>query len=60
MCFYGVKKEKKVTENLKLNPISVYNKTKMIAERVFLTSGIKLILYVYLCNSMWFFKKIKT
>ena len=25
---YGVKKEKKVTENLKLNPISVYNKTK--------------------------------
>ena len=34
---YGVKKEKKVTEDLKLNPISVYNKTKMIAERVFLS-----------------------
>jgi len=34
---YGVKKEKKVTENLKLNPISTYNKTKMIAERVFLS-----------------------
>ena len=34
---YGVKKESKVTENLKLNPISVYNKTKMIAERVFLS-----------------------
>ena len=34
---YGVKKEKKVTENLKLNPISIYNKTKMIAERVFLS-----------------------
>lgn len=34
---YGVKKENKVTENLKLNPISVYNKTKMIAERVFLS-----------------------
>ena len=34
---YGVKKEKKVTEELKLNPISVYNKTKMIAERVFLS-----------------------
>ena len=34
---YGVKKEKKVTENLKLNPISVYNKTKMIAERIFLS-----------------------
>ena len=34
---YGVKKEKKVTEDLKLDPISVYNKTKMIAERVFLS-----------------------
>ena len=34
---YGVKKEKRVTENLKLNPISVYNKTKMIAERIFLS-----------------------
>ena len=31
---YGIKKEKKVTENLDLEPISVYNKTKMIAERV--------------------------
>lgn len=31
---YGVKKEKEVTENLSLVPISVYNKTKMIAERV--------------------------
>ena len=34
---YGLKKENKVTEDLKLNPISVYNKTKMIAERVFLS-----------------------
>ena len=34
---YGVKKEKNVIEDLKLNPISVYNKTKMIAERVFLS-----------------------
>ena len=34
---YGVKKEKKITEEFKLNPISVYNKTKMIAERVFLS-----------------------
>ncbi len=34
---YGVKGEHKVTEDLKLNPISVYNKTKMIAERVFLS-----------------------
>ena len=31
---YGVKKEKKVTENLPLFPISTYNKTKMIAERI--------------------------
>jgi nucleoside-diphosphate-sugar epimerase len=31
---YGIKKEKKVHENLKLIPISDYNKTKMIAEKV--------------------------
>ncbi len=31
---YGIKKEKKVTEKLSLVPISVYNKTKMIAENV--------------------------
>jgi len=31
---YGVKKEEKVTEELSLTPISTYNKTKMIAERV--------------------------
>ncbi len=34
---YGIKKEKKVTENLSLIPISIYNKTKMIAERVILS-----------------------
>ena len=34
---YGVKKEKKVTEDLDLVPISIYNKTKMIAERIFLS-----------------------
>lgn len=34
---YGFKKEKKVTENLDLEPISYYNKTKMIAERVFMS-----------------------
>ena len=32
---YGIKKEAKVTEDLPLVPISVYNKTKMVAERVF-------------------------
>jgi len=31
---YGVKKEKDVTEDLPLLPISTYNQTKMIAERV--------------------------
>lgn len=34
---YGIKKEKKVTENLTLEPISEYNKSKMIAERVLLS-----------------------
>ena len=31
---YGIKKEKNVTENLSLLPISTYNKTKMVAERI--------------------------
>ena len=39
---YGVKKEKNVTEDLKLVPISVYNKTKMIAERIILSYGNKI------------------
>ena len=34
---YGIKNENNVTENLDLVPISVYNKTKMIAERVFIS-----------------------
>lgn len=34
---YGVKDELNVTEDLTLVPISVYNKTKMVAERVFLS-----------------------
>jgi len=34
---YGIKKEKKVTENLSLLPISLYNKTKMIAERILIS-----------------------
>jgi nucleoside-diphosphate-sugar epimerase len=34
---YGVKSEEKVTEGLPLVPISDYNKTKMISERVFLS-----------------------
>jgi len=34
---YGVKKEKQVTENLSCEPISVYNKSKMVAERIVLS-----------------------
>ena len=34
---YGVKDEPEVTEDLSLVPISVYNKTKMVAERVLLS-----------------------
>jgi len=34
---YGVKEEAQVTEDLELEPISEYNKTKMVAERVLLS-----------------------
>lgn len=34
---YGVKEEESVTEDLELEPISEYNKTKMVAERVLLS-----------------------
>ncbi len=34
---YGIKKEKQVTEKLSLNPISLYNKVKMVTERVILS-----------------------
>lgn len=34
---YGVKEEEQVTEDLTLEPISEYNKTKMVAERVLLS-----------------------
>lgn len=34
---YGIKKERKVTENLSLEPVSEYNKSKMICERVLLS-----------------------
>lgn len=34
---YGVKSEEKVTEDLELKPISEYNKTKMVSERVLLS-----------------------
>ena len=37
-----VSKKKKVTEDLSLVPISVYNKTKMIAERVLMSYSNKI------------------
>ena len=39
---YGVKDELQVTEDLSLVPISVYNKTKMVAERVLLSYNNKM------------------
>ena len=39
---YGVKDELQVTEDLSLVPISVYNKTKMVAERVLLSYNDKM------------------
>ena len=42
---YGLKNEEKVTEDLSLVPISVYNKTKMIAERVFTSFQNKIKIY---------------
>ncbi len=43
---YGYKKEKKVTENLSLLPISVYNKTKMISERVLMSYSDKIKIHI--------------
>jgi nucleoside-diphosphate-sugar epimerase len=34
---YGIKKEKRVTENLSLEPISTYNKVKMVTERLLMS-----------------------
>jgi nucleoside-diphosphate-sugar epimerase len=34
---YGIKKEKRVTEDLSLEPVSEYNKSKMIGERILLS-----------------------
>ncbi|MFM9970258.1 MAG: NAD-dependent epimerase/dehydratase family protein [Burkholderiales bacterium] len=39
---YGVKSEPQVTEDLELKPISEYNKTKMVAERVLLSYSDKM------------------
>ena len=39
---YGIKKEKKVHEDLKLKPLSLYNKVKMVTERVLLSYNDKI------------------
>jgi nucleoside-diphosphate-sugar epimerase len=43
---YGIKKEKKVTENMVLDPISIYNKCKMTTERLLLSYKTKINLCV--------------
>lgn len=43
---YGVKEEDQVTEDLSLEPISEYNKTKMIAERVLLSYAKDLVVQI--------------
>ena len=42
---YGVKKERKVTEDLSTVPISTYNKTKMIAEKILESYSDKIIVH---------------
>ena len=42
---YGIKDELQVTEDLSLVPISVYNKTKMVAERVLLSYADRMSIY---------------
>src|SRR5258705_158314 len=43
---YGVKAEAQVTEDLELRPISEYNKTKMVAERVLLSYADELVVQI--------------
>jgi nucleoside-diphosphate-sugar epimerase len=43
---YGVKEEAQVTEDLELRPVSEYNKTKMVAERVLLSYANELVVQI--------------
>ncbi|MDO8713781.1 MAG: SDR family oxidoreductase [Polynucleobacter sp.] len=43
---YGVKEEDQVTEDLELKPISEYNKTKMVSERVLLSYSDKMVVQI--------------
>lgn len=43
---YGIKEEQQVTEDLELKPISEYNKTKMVSERVLLSYADKMVVQI--------------
>ena len=43
---YGIKEELQVTEDLDLKPISEYNKTKMVSERVLLSYADKMVVQI--------------
>lgn len=43
---YGIKSELRVTEDLELVPISEYNKTKMVAERILMSYSEKMIVQI--------------
>jgi len=43
---YGLKDESQVTENLELVPLSEYNKTKMVGERVLLSYGDQMVVQI--------------
>jgi len=43
---YGIKDEDQVTEDLELKPISEYNKTKMVSERVLLSYAHKMVVQI--------------
>jgi len=43
---YGVKREEQVTEDLELEPLSEYNKTKMVAERVLLSYADQMVVQI--------------
>ena len=43
---YGIKEESEVTEELELKPISEYNKTKMVAERILLSYSDSMIVQI--------------
>jgi nucleoside-diphosphate-sugar epimerase len=44
---YGVRSEPRITEDLDLMPISDYNKTKMVAERVLLSYGDRMTVTIF-------------